>query len=290
MKEIKIIKIDDNGYPENLLQLKNPPKQLYVLGDESLLKKKSIAIIGSRDCTEYGYRQAIKFSKELSKNDICIVSGMAIGIDSAAHIGAKDEIGKTIAVLGSGLNDIYPIENKELFYDILNKGGCIISEYAPNIKHDSKYFPERNRIVSALSKGVLVVEARHRSGTSITVRCAKELGKQIYCIPTNLEETTGVGTGRLIQSGAKLVLTPEDILLDFGFKNQDNNECLDEIEIEIDEEYKPVYNVLTRIPININDIVKKSGKSMVEVNAIITMLELQGHVKQTGVGEFSKIK
>lgn len=287
MKEIKIIKIKDKNYPENLLQLKNPPEKLYVLGDESLLKKKSIAIIGSRDCTEYGYRQAVKFAKELSENNICIVSGMAIGIDSAAHIGAKDELGKTIAVLGSGFNDIYPKENEGLFFDILNKGGCIVSEYEPNIIHKAEYFPERNRIVSALSKGVLVVEARHRSGTSITAKYAKELGKTIYCIPTNLEEKTGVGTGRLIQNGAKLVLNPEDILIDLGF-NIEENEEFEELEIEVDEKYKEVYRILKRIPTNINDIVKKSGKSMVEVNSTLTMLELQGLVKQSGVGEFVK--
>ena len=288
MKDIKIIYKEDKNYPERLMQLKKPPRRLYVLGDESLLNKKSIAIIGSRDCTEYGYRQAVKFSKELSKNDICIVSGMAVGIDSAAHIGAKDEQGKTIAVLGSGFNHIFPKENKELFYKILENDGCIVSEYEPNTEHKSEYFPERNRIVSALAEGLLVVEARHRSGTSITARYSKELGKNIYCIPTSLEETTGVGTGRLIQNGAKLVLTPADILADLGF-NVEEDENFEEIEIEVDEQYKPIYDVLSRIPMNVNDIVKKSGKNMIEVNATLTMLELQGLVKQSGINEFSKI-
>ncbi len=288
MKDIKIIYKEDKNYPERLMQLKKPPRRLYVLGDESLLNKKSIAIIGSRDCTEYGYRQAVKFSKELSKNNICIVSGMAVGIDSAAHIGAKDEKGKTIAVLGSGFNNIFPKENKELFYSILENGGCIVSEYEPNMEYKSEYFPERNRIVSGLSDGLLVVEARHRSGTSITARYAKELGKDIYCIPTNLEETTGVGTGRLIQNGAKLVLTPDDILADLGFNVQDDN-TYDEIEYEVDEQYKSIYDVLSRMPMNVNDIVKKSKKSMIEVNATLTMLELQGLVKQSGINEFSKI-
>lgn len=288
MKDIKIIYKEDKNYPERLMQLKKPPRRLYVLGDESLLNKKSIAIIGSRDCTEYGYRQAVKFSKELSKNNICIVSGMAVGIDSAAHIGAKYEKGKTIAVLGSGFNNIFPKENKELFYSILENGGCIVSEYEPNMEYKSEYFPERNRIVSGLSDGLLVVEARHRSGTSITARYAKELGKDIYCIPTNLEETTGVGTGRLIQNGAKLVLTPDDILADLGFNVQDDN-TYDEIEYEVDEQYKSIYDVLSRMPMNVNDIVKKSKKSMIEVNATLTMLELQGLVKQSGINEFSKI-
>lgn len=289
MKEIKVIKKEDKNYPKKLLKLKKPPEQLYIIGNETLLNKKSIAIIGSRDCTEYGYRQAVRFGKELSKNNICIISGMAVGIDSAGHIGAKDEIGKTIAVLGGGFYNIFPKENEKLFYDIINNGGCVISEYAPDVEANSKYFPERNRIVSALSDGVLVVEARHRSGTSITAKCAKELGKKIYCIPTNLEETTGVGTGRLIQNGAKLVLVPEDILIDLGFNIEENSETLEENVIEVDEQYHDIYNVITRIPMNINDIVKKSKKSMIEVNSTLTMLELIGAIKQVGVNEFVKV-
>lgn len=289
MKEIKIIKKNNKSYPKKLLKLKNPPEQLYLIGDESLLNKKSIAIIGSRDCTEYGYRQAVKFGKELSKHNICIVSGMAVGIDSAGHIGAKDEVGKTIAILGGGFYNIFPKENEKLFYEIISLGGCIVSEYSPDMEPDSRNFPERNRIVSALSDGVLVVEARYRSGTSITAKCAKELGKKIYCIPTNLEETTGVGTGRLIQSGAKLVLTPEDILEDLGFNIEETNENLEENNIEVDDQYQDIYKVLTRIPMNINDIVRKSEKSMIEVNSTLTMLELIGAVKQVGVNEFVKV-
>ena len=134
MKEIKIIKKGDKGYPEKLLKIKDPPEQLYVLGDESLLNKKSIAIIGSRDCTLYGYEQAKKFANKLSKENVCIVSGMAIGIDSAAHIGGKGEKGNTIAVLGSGFNHIFPEENKELFYEILEQFVCIVTEYAPDVE------------------------------------------------------------------------------------------------------------------------------------------------------------
>ena len=195
MENIKIIKIKDKRYPTKLLKIKNPPEQLYVLGDESLLNKTSLAIIGSRDCTEYGYMQAVRFSKEVAQQDICIVSGMAIGIDSAAHIGAKCEIGKTVAVLGGGFNNIFPEENEELFYGILEAGGCIISEYAPDVEADSENFPRRNRIVSGLSDGVLVVEARYRSGTSITARFAKHQGKKIFCVPSNIDSTTGYGTG-----------------------------------------------------------------------------------------------
>lgn len=287
MREIKIIKIEDSNYPKSLLNIKNPPKQLYVLGDEGLLNKQSLAIVGSRDCTEYGHNQAIRFAKEIAKENVCIVSGMAIGIDSAAHIGAKGELGKTIAVLGSGFHHIFPEENEELFYSILENGGCIISEYAPEVEKNSKHFPERNRIVSGLADGVLIVEAMYRSGTSITARLAKEQNKKVYCIPSNIDSKNGYGTARLIQEGAKLVLSPQDILIDLG-KNVVPNELIEETEVEVDEQYRDIYNVLSRIPMNVNDIVKKSKKSMVEVNTTLTMLELQGLVKQVGVGEFRK--
>lgn len=290
MKEIKIIKKDDKDYPNKLLKIKDAPDQLYVLGDVSLLNKKSLAIIGSRDCTEYGYRQAIRFSKEVAQQDICIVSGMAIGIDSAAHIGAKSECGKTVAVLGGGFNNIFPKENEELFYEILEEGGCIISEYPPDAEADSENFPRRNRIVSGLSEGVLVVEARYRSGTSITARFAKQQGKKIFCIPSNVDSTTGYGTGTLIKEGAKLVLSPQDILDEFGI-NSDSEDILEEEkqDIEIDEEYKAVYDVLSKIPINTNEICKRVNKSIGEVNVILTMLELQGVIKQVGVNEFIRV-
>ena len=273
---------------KDLLKIKTPPTQLYVLGDESLLNKKSIAIIGSRDCSIYGYEQAKRFAKELAKENICIVSGMAIGIDSAAHVGAKAEIGKTIAILGSGFNNIFPEENQELFYKILEQGGCIITEYAPDIPPLNKNFPERNRIVSGLSNGVLVVEARHRSGTSITAKFAKEQGKTVFCIPSNLDATTGVGTGRLIQEGAKLVLSPNDILQSLKMEIKEEI-ILEEKEIKVDKKYQEVYNVLAKIPINVNEICKRTSKNIIDVNTTLTMLELEGLVKQVGVNEFIKI-
>ena len=287
MQYIKIIKIEDTNYPEHLLQIKNPPKQLYVLGDETLLNKQSIAIIGSRDCTQYGYEQAIYFAKELSKNNICIVSGMAIGIDSAAHIGAKSEAGKTIAVLGSGFNHIFPEENEELFYEILEEGGCIISEYEPNTEPNSKHFPIRNRIISGLSEGVLVAEAKSRSGSGITARLARNQNKKVYCIPSNVDSKNGVGTGRLIQEGAKLVLSPQDILIELGM-NVIENKISEQKNIKVDKQYKEVYETLTRIPINVNEICKRTGKNIIEVNTTLTMLELQGIIKQVGVNEFVK--
>lgn len=291
MQDVKIIKIGDVNYPEHLLKIKNPPEQLYALGDETLLNKQSIAIVGSRDCTEYGYEQAKRFAKEMARENICIISGMAIGIDSAAHIGAKEEVGKTIAVLGSGFNHIFPEENEELFYDILEKGGCIISEYEPNVEHNSKHFPIRNRIISGLSDGVLIVEAKSKSGSGITARLAKEQNKKVYCIPSNIDSKNGIGTGRLIQKGAKLVLTPQDILVKFGINKAHiaEKKISTEKVIKVDRQYKEIYEALTKVPINVNEICKRTGKNIIEVNTTLTMLELQGLVKQVGVNEFIKI-
>ena len=288
MQDIKIIKIKDINYPEHLLKIKKTPEQLYVLGDENLLNKQSIAIIGSRDCTEYGYEQAKKFAKELARENICIVSGMAIGIDSAAHIGAKSELGKTIAVLGSGFNHIFPKENEELFHEIIEEGGCIISEYEPDTEPNSKNFPIRNRIISGLADGVLVVEAKDRSGSGITARLAKKQNKKVYCIPSNIDSKNGVGTGRLIQEGANLVLSPQDILIELGISIEENK-TTEERNITVDKQYKAVYEILTRVPINVNEICKRTGKNIIEVNTTLTMLELQGLVKQVGVNEFVKI-
>lgn len=214
---------------------------------------------------------------------------MALGIDTSAHNGAKTEIGKTIAVLGSGVNNIFPKENEELFHEILKNGGCVVSEYAPDVKKNSKYFPIRNRIISGLSEGVLVVEAKEKSGSGITARIAKEQNKRVYCIPSNIDSINGIGTGKLIQKGAKLVLNSNDILEDFGI----NEICHDNIEketyVKINKEYMEVYKTLSKIPTNTNEICKKTQKDIGEINVILTMLELEGAIKQVGANEFIKI-
>lgn len=219
---MKVIKIDveDEKYPQRLLKIKNFPTEIYALGNINLLNSAyTVAIVGARKFTEYGNTVASEFAKELSKKDICIVSGMAMGIDGIAHNVAIENAGKTIAVLGCGLNYIYPPENEWLFHKILAKGGCIVSEYPPEIEPDSKKFPIRNRIVSGLSDAVLVVEARYRSGSTITAKFAKEQGKRVYAIPNSIYVKTGVGTNILIQEGATLVIDPAQIVEEV--KNKD---------------------------------------------------------------------
>ena len=277
MEDYKVIYINDKLYPKKLLKIKNPPQQLYVMGNIELLNKDSIAIIGSRKCTDYGEKQAAKFSRQISNSDVCIVSGLAKGIDTIAHLNALCEKGRTIAVLGSGFNKIYPKDNIDLIKDILKNQGCIITEYSPNICACSYNFVNRNRIVSGLSNGVLVVEAKYRSGTSITANFAKSQGKKVYCIPSNLDSKAGYGTGKLIQNGAKLVLSVNDILEDLGYSKKNiETEKVVKYKIEVDEEYREIYNSIQNIPINIDDICKKTKKNVSEVNIALTMLELQG--------------
>ena len=218
-------------------------------------------------------------AREISKENICVVSGMAVGIDTAAHEGAIREKGSTIAVLGCGFNNIYPKENTDLFNDILKKGGCAISEYSPNTKADLSKFPKRNRIISGLAKGILVVEAIYRSGSLITAKYAKKQNKKIFCIPSNIDEKTSVGTNRLIQNGAKLVIKAQDIL----------DEIKNKIEEEIEEEYVEIYNCLTYMPTNINIIAKKCNLEISKLTQNLLMMELKGYAKSIPGNEYVRL-
>ncbi len=212
----KVIKIDLNSkwYPDKLRNIDYPPKVLFCLGNLDLLNRRSIAIIGSRNYSGYGKRAANEFSKGLAKNDICIVSGLAKGIDAFAHSGCLSVDGKTIAVLGSGVDEIYPKENTQLYHEIIAKDGLIISEYPLGTKPEKQHFPARNRIISGLSDGVLVIEARKNSGTNITVDFALEQGKDVFVIPGNIYSKTSDGTNFLIKEGAIPVTSYEDVLKD----------------------------------------------------------------------------
>lgn len=211
----KVIKINMNSkyYPERLRNIDSPPKELYCLGNLELLNyKNNIAMIGSRNCSSYGERAAKDFAYNLAKEDICIVSGLAKGIDSFSHMGALNARGKTIAVLGSGLDNIYPKENIKLVEEIIKNNGLVISEYPLGTKPLKYHFPARNRIISGLSDSILVVEARKNSGTNITVDFALEQGKDVFVIPGNIYSRTSDGTNYLITEGAIPVLSYEDIL------------------------------------------------------------------------------
>jgi len=202
MKIIEIITIENEIYPKVLKLIENPPKILYVEGNKDILNTNSISIIGSRSCSDEGIRVARKFARELAKQNITVVSGMALGIDTAAHIGALEAEGHTIAVLGGGFKHIFPKENTGLFHKIIENGGAVITEYPPKKNVSSEQFLERNRIVSGLSLGTLVIEAAYRSGTSVTASLAKKQGKRVFCIPHEMDNLHGVRDKQIIKTGS----------------------------------------------------------------------------------------
>lgn len=211
---------------------------------------------------------------------------MAVGIDTAAHIGALEANGKTIAVLGCGFNNIFPKENFKLFDNIIKNNGLVITEYLPETLASSNNFLARNRIVSGLSIGVLVIEAAYRSGTSVTCKYAKEQGKEIFCIPHNLDNKYGIGTNRLIKNGAHLITSPKDIIDKFDFLTY-KGEFMEKQEnelIKIKPEYVDVYNSLIGPPLNINQICNKLNKPASEVSNALLMLELDGLINKTSYG------
>ena len=212
---MKIIYQADKFYPKKLNEIYSRPAKIYLMGNEEILNKPSIAIIGCREASDYGKKMAFEFAYKLASKGIVIVSGLARGIDSCAHLGAVKAKGQTIAVLGSGLNNIYPKENLKLSQEIIRQNGAIISEYEPNAKPLKMHFPARNRIISGLSNGVLVVEAKEKSGTMITVDFALEQGRDVFALPGNITSMNSYGTNELIKQGAKLVTNVDEILDEF---------------------------------------------------------------------------
>ncbi len=273
-----VIELENKLYPKNLKNIKKAPKRLYVNGNIDILSSNCIAIVGSRNNTKYGEKWCKKFVQEFVKYNLTIVSGMALGIDKIAHETAIKYGGKTIAVLPSGSENIYPEENTKLYNEIILNGGCVISEYEPKEKANSKRFLERNRIVSGLSIGTVVIEAGYRSGTSVTAKIAKQQGRDVFCIPGSLDNPKSIGTNNLIKEFAKIVTSPEDVTNNYDF--------LHKVEVikntlskeQVPEEYRKIYGLITDIPININEIAKKSLLELREVSAKLTMLELDGKV------------
>ena len=211
----KMITYKDKKYPKKLTQINNFPFCLFYKGNIDIAKKKVLAIIGCREYSDYGKNIAIKFAYQLAINGITIITGGARGIDSFANIGALSAKKPSIVVLGNSLEYIYPPENKNLEEDILNNDGLVISEYLSGTKGNKFTFPERNRIISGLSDGVLIVEAKKESGALITADFALEQGKEVYTIPGNIMQPNSAGTNELIKQGAKVVTDINDILEDF---------------------------------------------------------------------------
>ena len=253
--EIKEINWNDKNYPRLLKEIKNPPQKLFVMGNETILNDNCFSIIGSRSCTENGIKTAKQYAKQLVKLGLCISSGMAKGIDTAGHIGALEGGGETIAVLGGGFSHIYPEENRMLFEKI-TEHGAVITEYEPKQEPCGKQFIARNRIISGVAIGTLVVEAHYRSGTAITAKLALEQGRKLFSIPNQVDNKYGVGTNNLIRKGAILTRNIEDIIREFPFlKSKTGKEIRKKMDIPA--EYQDICKILGTETMHINEISKK---------------------------------
>lgn len=211
--KIQIINYKNNKYPKKLNNIVNKPIVLYMKGDINNLNNESVAIVGSRNCSVYGKKNASFFSYELAKSNVNIVSGLARGIDTEAHVNAIKARGKTVAVIGNGIDNIYPKENYKLTEKILENNGLIISEYIVGTRPEKQNFPRRNRIISGVSDAVIVVEANEKSGALITANYAIEQGKEVWAIPGNINSYTSVGTNNLIKDGANVLTNIRDIVM-----------------------------------------------------------------------------
>lgn len=292
-RNVEYMEIGDDNYPQRLSSIKNQPLKLYFEGDSSILNMPSITVVGSRNMTEYGKEMTKKIVKELVQAGMCIISGLAVGIDTMAHQTCLENNGKTVAVLGSGVNKIFPPENVNLYKNIVKNGGCVISEYEPDTMAQKRYFPERNRIVSGLSLGTLVIEATYRSGTSITAKYAFEQGKKVFCLPNCVGTKNSAGTINLLKSGAILVTNANEILYELGIikekKNLDNyleiqkeNKIImleQELLTELDSNTEKIYFYIKENKIVTPELMCEILKmSITVINMHLTILELKGLV------------
>lgn len=277
--KIEVITILDKDYPELLRHIADPPFLLYVRGNKDVWAKQCFGVVGTRALSEYGKRAVPHIALYMARAGFNIVSGLAAGIDTLAHKTALEAGVPTVAVLGTGIDDatIFPPQNLGLAHTIIEKDGAVISEYAPGT-HGTKFsFPQRNRIISGLSKGVLVVEADDISGALITARYAAEQGRDVFAIPGNIFAKTSQGTNNIIKKGAKLVTCAADILEEYeiNLKSKKSN-----LKIKGDNPVEErILAMLSSEPIGIDDIIRQTGLAAHEANATLMVMELKKKVK-----------
>lgn len=274
-KEIQVITMQDKNYPKNLFELKNPPEKLYAIGNIELLNEFSLAIVGARKCEEESLNLATILAENFVKLGITIISGLAIGIDTAAHEGTLNSNGKTVAVLGSGFNKLYPKCNKELSEKIVDNNGLVISEYEPDTPPLKPNFVNRNRIIAALSSGVIVIEASEKSGSISTAKVAMNLKKKIFTVPGDRYNENFKGNNKLLVQGAKAVLEYGDVLKEYEkivFKKI-KKEKTEAIDIPI--EYINIYNCIKKKPKNVNQISLELAIPVQVLNSKLTFIEIE---------------
>lgn len=289
-----ILILDDGSYPQLLREIADPPITLYVRGAwETSLAQPCVAIIGSRMCSTYGTNAAEMLSRDLASRGICVISGLARGIDTAAHRGAMRGAGKTVAVLGTGIDGAYPKENMRLINDIIESGGAVVSQFPLGTPPLKDNFPYRNRIISGLSLGVLIVEASERSGSLITARLAMEQNREVMAVPGNITSANSYGTNYLIKSGAKLVQQWQDIVAELpseiaaGILPPKIDESADDgstaeppLPFDLDENGRKIWSLLASDEAtHIDTLLETSGLSFGELNAALVGLDIRDLIR-----------
>jgi len=296
----QVLTFADANYPSSLLTIADPPPVLYVKGRAELLNRKSIAMVGSRNATLQGIQNARRFAHVLSTAGLTVVSGLALGIDGAAHEGALSEIateGSTVAVTGTGLDLVYPAKHRELAHQIAVHG-CLVSEYPLGTPGIASNFPRRNRIISGLSQGVLVVEAAAQSGSLITARSALEQGRDVFAIPGSIHSPLSKGCHQLIRQGAKLVESAQDILEEIHVQNIPLKEKFSPPHVAINTAANSVNaSALTNQllhaaghdPVSVDELAARTTMTMAEVQASLLELELEGRIERLASGMYQAL-
>ena len=294
MKRIKdvgawLLIYTDARYPKLLRQLDDPPAVLYVRGTLQPQDAHALGIVGTRKASRYGYDATFQLSRDLAYQGVTIISGMAQGVDAAAHRGAIQAGGRTIAVMGCGVDIIYPQEHKELAAQIVQHG-AIISEFNMGTNPIGANFPRRNRLISGMSLGVLVTEAPEKSGSLITASFAAEQGREVFALPHNIYNKQGSGTNRLIQDGAKLITDITDILneLNIAYQTVETRTRTEQIAPSNETE-RLILQHLAVDPIHIDDLTRLCGLSIAEVTSTLTILELKGLAQMVGHMQYSRM-
>ena len=274
--------LGEEDYPASLASIPDPPDVLFIRGTLPKDFSCSIAMVGSRRATRYGAAQARRIAKGLAEKNVIVVSGLARGIDAASHQGALDGSGPTVAVLGSGLGRMYPPENKELAQRILDEGGAIVSELAPDAQPLPYHFPARNRIISGLSSAVLLIEAQLKSGTHSTIEYAQAQRKEVFALPGNVDAPGSELPLMLLKDGANLCTGPDDILVQMGWQGQDAEQSSFLTEEPGLDESDPNYPILKALALEektLEELIAETGRTAGELGAQLTILEISGKIE-----------
>jgi DNA processing protein len=283
-----LISFWDEKYPEILKRIYDPPAFLFFKGNINVFESPALGIVGARTPSSYGKIITERFAEDLCRHGVTIVSGFARGVDTIAHKTVLKNGGKTIAVLGNGLDWIYPAENRSFINQIYEKG-AIISEYAMGTKPDAVNFPKRNRIISGLSEGILVTEAGANSGSLITALYAVEQNREVFAIPGNITSGKSLGTNRIIKEGAKLTLSVNDILEELNFNLGEIKKTTSKKIPKLEGLSKNIYELLSGAPMHIDNIINKTNASPADTLTALLTLELMGIIKQLAGKMFVRI-